>query len=226
MDATRISDVRLVMLKKLLKEEGPHELQINKLFSTELLSSDPRNHCVPLLDVIELRDDPPILVHPLLRCHYDPRFQTFGEFVTFFAQTCEVCPCDFSQSSVVLNCSSDRAYNSCMKITPLIGMPVLSCCILSFLIRSASVNARMMYENVMLEPSNMYPNSFHPVITRRSRDFRRKAKGYSRTWRPTKYLLIDFGHSRLYDPAKGPPLVRPIHGGDKSAPEHRNSKLL
>ena len=21
------------------------------------------------------------------------------------------------------------------------------------------------YENVMLEPSNMYPNSFHPVIT-------------------------------------------------------------
>jgi hypothetical protein len=95
MDATRISDGRPVMLKKLLKEEGPHELQINKLFSTEPLSSDPRNHCVPLLDVIELRDEPPILVHPLLRRHYDPRFQTFGEFVTFFSQTCEVSPVTF-----------------------------------------------------------------------------------------------------------------------------------
>jgi hypothetical protein len=91
MDATRISDGRPVMfLKKLLKEEGPHELQMNKHFSTGPLSSDPRNHCVPLLDVVELRDEPPILVHPLLRCHYDPRFQTFGEFVTFFAQTCQV----------------------------------------------------------------------------------------------------------------------------------------
>lgn len=83
------------MLKKLLKEDGPHELQINKLFSTEPLSSDPRNHCVPLLDVIRLRDEPPILVHPLLRQHYDPRFHTFGEFVAFFAQTCEVSPVTF-----------------------------------------------------------------------------------------------------------------------------------
>lgn len=54
------------MLKKLFKEDGLHELQINKLFSTEPLASDPRNHCVPLLDVIRLRDEPPILVHPLL----------------------------------------------------------------------------------------------------------------------------------------------------------------
>lgn len=95
MDATRISDGRPVMLKKLFKYEGLHELEINKLFSTEPLSSDPRNHCVPLLDVIMLRDEPPILVHPLLRRHYDPRFNTIGEFVTFFAQTCEVSPVAF-----------------------------------------------------------------------------------------------------------------------------------
>jgi hypothetical protein len=82
------------------------------------------------------------------------------------------------------------------------------------------------YENVMLEPSNMYPNSFHPVITRRSKDYRGKAKGYSRTWRPAKYLLIDFGLSRLYDPAKGSPLARPIPGGDKSVPEQRDRKTL
>ena len=76
----------------------------------------------------------------------------------------------------------------------------------------------------MLDPSGMYPNSFHPVDPKKSKDFRRKAKRYSRTRRPTRYLLIDFGHSRLYDPANGPPLDQPLPGGDKSAPEHQDGK--
>jgi len=59
---------------------------------------------------------------------------------------------------------------------------------------------------------------------KKSKDFRRKAKGYSRTRRPTRYHLIDFGHSRFYDPANGPPLDQPLRGGDKSAPEHRDGK--
>jgi hypothetical protein len=74
----------------------------------------------------------------------------------------------------------------------------------------------------MLDPSNMYPESFHPVEIDRSTDFRRKAKWYSRTRRPTTYLLIDFGLSRRYDPANGPPLDKPYRGGDKSAPEHQD----
>ena len=77
----------------------------------------------------------------------------------------------------------------------------------------------------MLDPSNMYPESFHPVVTNRSKDFRRKAKAYSRTRRPTRYLLIDFGHSRRYDLSKGPPLDEPLRGADKSAPEHQNGTL-
>jgi hypothetical protein len=79
-------------------------------------------------------------------------------------------------------------------------------------------------ENIMLDPSNMYPDSFHPVDNHRSKDFRRKARWYSRTRRPTRYLLIDFGLSRRYDPAKGPPLDKPLRGGDKSAPEHQDLK--
>lgn len=58
----------------------------------------------------------------------------------------------------------------------------------------------------------------------RSRDFRRKAKAYSRTRRPTRYVLIDLGLSRYYDPANGPPLDDPLQGGDKSAPEHKDRK--
>ena len=78
----------------------------------------------------------------------------------------------------------------------------------------------------MLDPSNMYPKPFHPVNMKRSRDFRHKAKGYSRTRRPTRYLLIDFGLSRQYDPADGTPLDLPLRGGDKSAPEHKDGKTL
>jgi len=67
----------------------------------------------------------------------------------------------------------------------------------------------------------MYPESFHPVeINRSSKDFHRKAPRYSRRRRPTKYLLIDFGLSRRYDLANGPPRNNPYRGGDKSALEH------
>src|ERR1700761_3641582 len=76
----------------------------------------------------------------------------------------------------------------------------------------------------MLDPTNMYPDSFHPVAMGRSKDFRHKVKGYSRTRRPTRYLLIDFGLSRQYDPANGPPLDEPLQGGDRTAPEHQDGK--
>jgi hypothetical protein len=81
-------------------------------------------------------------------------------------------------------------------------------------------------ENIMLDPSSMYPESFHPARLSRSRDFRHKAKAYTRTRRPSRYLLIDFGLSRYYDPVNGPPLDKPLRGGDKSAPEHQDGKAL
>jgi hypothetical protein len=122
MDATRISDGKPVMLKKLLREEGPYELEINKLFSTEPLVSDPRNHCVRLLDIIELPNDPPIIVHPLLRPFSDPPLQTYGEFVTFFSHICEVSA--VSPRVKAYSCPTDyhRVSNSCTRTTSLTGM--------------------------------------------------------------------------------------------------------
>ena len=90
MDATRISDGKPVMLKLLMPSEGPYELQINQLVSSEPLLSDPRNHCAALLDVIELPNEPQIMVHARLRPFNDPPMQTFGEFVSFFGQLCVV----------------------------------------------------------------------------------------------------------------------------------------
>ena len=94
------------MLKKLPREEGPYELEINKLFSKEPLASDPRNHCVRLLDIIELPDDPPIIVHPLLRPFSDPHLQTYGEFVTFFSHVCEVSFVSFEPYHVAVQLST------------------------------------------------------------------------------------------------------------------------
>jgi hypothetical protein len=79
------------MLKMLPEDEGPDELQLNRLFSSEPLASNPRNHCAPLLDIIQLPNDPPIMVHSQLHLYYDPPFHTYGEFVAFFGQICEVC---------------------------------------------------------------------------------------------------------------------------------------
>ncbi|KAI0297841.1 hypothetical protein B0F90DRAFT_1736952 [Multifurca ochricompacta] len=183
MDATRISDDKPVMLKLLLPKEGPYELEINRLFSSEPLLSNPRNHCAPLLDTIDLPNEPQMMVHAQLRPFNDPPMQTYGEFVAFFGQLCE---------GIQFMHENHVAHRDCTRA------------------------------NIMLEPSGMYPQSFHPVAINRSRDFRKKANGYSRTRRPPLYLLIDFGLSRRYDPANGPPLDKPLRGGDKSAPEHQD----
>ena len=120
-DATRISDNRQVMLKMIPSEEISYELEVNKLFSTEPLSSNPRNHCAPLLDVIRLPNDPSIMVYPLLRPFYNPRFQTFGEFVSFFSQACEVSTVLCCTACIGLGHILSRVYNSCMKIMLPIG---------------------------------------------------------------------------------------------------------
>ena len=90
MDATRLRDGKQVMLKKVYPEEGPHELIITQLFSSREFARDPRNHCVPLLDILEAQNGQKLMVLPFLRPFNNPRFQTFGEFVAFFAQICEV----------------------------------------------------------------------------------------------------------------------------------------
>ncbi len=78
--------------------------------------------------------------------------------------------------------------------------------------------------NIMMDPRNMYPDMFHPRLPHRARGWKGRAKYYSRTARPTKYYIIDFGLSLKFDPKDGPPIAYPIEGGDKTVPElqHRS----
>ncbi|KAI0294525.1 kinase-like domain-containing protein, partial [Russula brevipes] len=171
-----------VMLKKVFPEEGPHELRITWLFSSPGVAQDPQNHCVPLLDVIEIPSTgQKLMVMPYLRPFNNPRFQTFGEFVAFFMQICEGLKFMHQRNVAHRDCTAN---------------------------------------NLMFDPSGMYPQGFHPTQMKRSRDFKVTAKRYTRTQRPPRYYLIDFGLSRQYVSREA--LDEPLRGGDKSAPEHRN----
>jgi len=75
----------------------------------------------------------------------------------------------------------------------------------------------------MLDPSGMYPKGFHPVNIHRRRDFKGRAKRFTRTRRPSRYYLVNFGLSRQYNSRNE--LEVPLRGGDKSAPEHQLPRL-
>jgi hypothetical protein len=119
MDAVRMEDGRQVMLKKIHPEEGPHELLITELFSSPGLKEDPKNHCVPLLDLIDLSQTKPdgrkLMVMPFLRPFKNPRFQTYGEFVAFFMQISEVGPAIMSITDRRFLTDLVRASCSCMR---------------------------------------------------------------------------------------------------------------
>ncbi|KAJ7879548.1 kinase-like domain-containing protein [Mycena olivaceomarginata] len=76
--------------------------------------------------------------------------------------------------------------------------------------------------NIMMDGQHLFPQGFHPDPDHQhlTPDGKSNATYYTRTARPVKYYFIDFGLSRRYDPANGPPVEDIIMGGDKSPPEH------
>ncbi|KAF9803611.1 hypothetical protein IEO21_09627 [Rhodonia placenta] len=80
-----------VVFKPVSTKDHPHEVEIGRMLSAEPLASDPRNHCVPIYDVLQLPDNAEkvLLVMPLLRPYNRPPFQTVGEAVEYFRQVFE-----------------------------------------------------------------------------------------------------------------------------------------
>jgi len=77
--------------------------------------------------------------------------------------------------------------------------------------------------NIMMDAKPLYPVPYHPVENDMKRDFSGRAKHRTRTERPVRYYLIDFGLSRRYNPADGPPREGIILGADKTVPEFAKS---
>lgn len=71
---------------------GDEESRIAQMLSTKELRADPRNHCVPIIEVIDDPEDDSVsyVVMPLLRNADTPPFQFVKEIMDFVDQTLEV----------------------------------------------------------------------------------------------------------------------------------------
>ncbi|KAA1478170.1 hypothetical protein DENSPDRAFT_845355 [Dentipellis sp. KUC8613] len=191
MDAIRISDGTPVHVKALVPysdgEERTEELDVALFFSSEPRRSDPRNHCVPVLDWWRVSEErTSYIVMPLLREYDSPPFITVGEAVDFFGQIME---------GLAFMHEHNTAHRDCCSA------------------------------NIMMDPTKMYPKSFHPIKTDKNRDLRGKAPHTTRTDCAPRYYLIDFGLSDRFDPhsARWPPVSVKTHGADRTAPELNHS---
>lgn len=92
-DAIHLPTGSRVALKRVRIEEHPYEEDISRYLSSEKLSADPRNNCVPILDVLSPPNEQRearILVMPLLRKFGSPIFDTLGEAMECIRQLFEV----------------------------------------------------------------------------------------------------------------------------------------
>ncbi|KAJ6496860.1 hypothetical protein DFH09DRAFT_945771 [Mycena vulgaris] len=171
----------------------PDEANIFKYFSSKELASDPRNHCIPLLQplcipllsVLSPPDDDEklILVMKLMWQHDRPRFDTFGEVMEFSRQAFEGIQFTHHHPSLIPAPNSDcNGYN------------------------------------IMMDGQHLFPHGFHPQYQDMKRDKFETPTHYTRTQRPVKYYIIDFGLSRKFQEGEVPRTYI-IEGGDSSPPE-------
>lgn len=94
-DGRRVADGAYVYMKCISQTRGKgvsDELEILQYLLSEPLKSDPRNRCMPILDILHIPNESGemVVVTPMFRPFYSPKFQTFGEAVAFFTQIFEV----------------------------------------------------------------------------------------------------------------------------------------
>lgn len=118
-DATRISDGKLVYIKRVHTESS--EVTISKLVGQEL--SHPQNHCVPLLDSFLDDDDHAFtyLVMPFLRRMNSPSFDLVNDIIQFADEVLEVRFSSIPDSRFMLISGNPRVLSSCMITTLPIG---------------------------------------------------------------------------------------------------------
>ncbi|KAF7301254.1 Protein kinase domain-containing protein [Mycena indigotica] len=184
MDAHRIVDNKPVMFKTVRSSVHPDEVEIALMFSSPPLAANPRNHCIPILDVLQDPEDAQkqILVMPRFIEFSVPKFDTVGEVVDCFRQIFE--GIGFMHENFVAH---------------------RDCC----------------YFNIVQDPTLLFPAGYHPIHTWQDPEARNRANHITRTECWPRYYLIDFGLSKKYNPADGPPLEDIILAGDKSPPEHK-----
>ncbi|TEB23476.1 hypothetical protein FA13DRAFT_1694317 [Coprinellus micaceus] len=180
-DATSLTNGKVVALKLTDVTVHLEEVEITRYLSKDALRSDPDNHSVPLIEVLEPPDDrnSRILVLPLLRPFDSPKFETKGEAIQFLDEF-------------------------------VTGV--------SFLHRHRIIHGDISINNVMMDASEMYPEGFHPVVKDNKLDWSGEVEPQgTRTEKPPKYYLLDFGLARQYEEDQPHHVWGP--GTDTSVPE-------
>ena len=90
-------DGRVVCIKPIPR--NAEEARIAQMLTTTELRADPRNHCVPIIEVIDDPEDDSrsYMVMPFLRAADDPQFQYVKEVVDFVDQILEVRAADLAK---------------------------------------------------------------------------------------------------------------------------------
>ncbi|KAG6855292.1 hypothetical protein H0H87_005398, partial [Tephrocybe sp. NHM501043] len=93
LDATR-DDGAYVALKRVDLTLATQEIEMAKLLSSPEFAEDPKNHCVPILDIIEVDgSNTAFIVMPLLFFTDFAPFETIGEVIEYCRQIFEVNSC-------------------------------------------------------------------------------------------------------------------------------------
>ncbi|KAJ7165546.1 kinase-like domain-containing protein [Mycena crocata] len=79
--------------------------------------------------------------------------------------------------------------------------------------------------NILMDCTPLYMEPRHPVHSGMKRDWNGWAKRRTRTQRPVKYYIIDFGLSQKYPHDQPRPMDSPGFGGDQTVPEFRSGAL-
>ncbi|KAF8875630.1 kinase-like domain-containing protein [Infundibulicybe gibba] len=83
------------------------------------------------------------------------------------------------------------------------------------------------YDNIMMDSSQLYHEQVHPTNVQRTRDYTRLSRvKFTRTQKPVKYYLIDFGLSCQYEATEEHPLAEPLWGGTQGLPEYETGELV
>ncbi|RDX54872.1 hypothetical protein OH76DRAFT_1339715 [Lentinus brumalis] len=120
MDAVRISDGRIVTIKRVQKRNTPWEESTMRRFSTEPLASNPHNYAIPLYDTIQppWDDDIVFLIMPhFIRIHKH-KYATVGEAMECFRQLFE--GLQFMHHNLVAHCDIQMV-NILMDPVPLLS---------------------------------------------------------------------------------------------------------
>ena len=213
MDATRISDNKLVYIKRVATDGD--ELKIALLLNSEPLKQDPRNHCAHVLDHFQDPEDSTMtyMVMPFLRPLDDPAMNLVDDVVVFVDQMLEArtfLQSDFLCADVVLKGlvflhehGIAHRYVSLHTHNKILTLVFSDC----------------EAYNILMDADALYPRGYHPVNLGFLPDASHVAPRLRREHSTVRYYYADFGLSSHIPPDSPDKLVVGEFGREQDVPE-------